>query len=136
MKNNYQKEVQMKLTKNLLDTIILQYLRSQPMHGYQLLARIRKDYGVYFGPSTIYPLLGALEKKGHLKSTWNMDDERPKKTYSLTNEGQAILDFTENSLTLICKSITKENRNIQMNVAVGISANTQKPNIHMGFVAK
>ncbi len=31
-----------------------------------------KTYGVYFGPSTIYPLLALLEKKGYVKSVWNM----------------------------------------------------------------
>ena len=58
-----QKEVQTKLTKNLLDMIILQHLDQKSMHGYQLILTIRKDFGVYFGPSTIYPLLGLLEKK-------------------------------------------------------------------------
>jgi hypothetical protein len=37
--------------------------KHQPMHGYQIITKIRKTFGVYFGPSTIYPLLGALEKK-------------------------------------------------------------------------
>ena len=62
MKNNYQKEVQTKLTKGLLDMIILQHLDQQSMHGYRLITKIRKNFGVYFVPSSIYPLLGLLEK--------------------------------------------------------------------------
>ena len=102
---NTQKEVQTKLAKGLLDLIILQFLSSQPMHGYQVITKIRKTFGVYFGPSTIYPLLATLEKKGFVNSQWNMSNERPRKIYKLTTEGQNILNFTENSLNLICQKI-------------------------------
>jgi DNA-binding PadR family transcriptional regulator len=96
--------------------IILQYLDQQPMHGYQIITRIRKGFGIYFGPSTVYPLLGTLEKKGYVKSTWNMDAERPRKVYQLTTEGEAVLNFTEGSLNLICKTLTTENR-VKMEMA-------------------
>jgi DNA-binding PadR family transcriptional regulator len=105
MNNNYQKEVQTKLTKGLLDTIILQYLDQESMHGYQLITKIRKGFGVSFGASTMYPLLGLLEKKGYVKSAWNMDSERPRKVYSLTNEGKNVLSFSESSLNLMCKNM-------------------------------
>jgi PadR family transcriptional regulator PadR len=110
MINNHPKEIQTKLTKGLLDMIILQFLEQQPMHGYQVITKIRKSFGVYFGPSTIYPLLNSLEKKGYVKSQWNMDTERPRKVYSLTHEGEAALNFTEGSLNLICKIISPENK--------------------------
>ncbi len=110
MVKNFQKEIQTKLTKGLLDMIILQFLKQSPMHGYQIITRIRKDFGVYFGPSTIYPLLCALEKKGFLSSVWNMDTDRPRKIYELTENGRMVLNFTEGSLNRICKSITPENR--------------------------
>ena len=102
---NPQKEVQVKLMKGLLDLIVLQFLNTQPMHGYQIITKIRKSFGVYFGPSTIYPLLAQLEKKGYVNSQWNMNNERPRKTYNLTNEGQTMLNFTENSLNLLCQKI-------------------------------
>jgi len=110
MKNNYQKEVQTKLTKGLLDMIILQHLDQQSMHGYRLITKIRKNFGVYFGPSTIYPLLGLLEKKGYVKSSWNMDAERPRKVYMLTSEGRNVLSFTESSLNLICKNMVNNGK--------------------------
>ena len=102
---NPQKEVQVKLMKGLLDLIVLQFLSSQPMHGYQIITKIRKNFGVYFGPSTIYPLLATLEKKGYVNSEWNMHTERPRKIYKLTNEGETMLNFTENSLNLLCQRI-------------------------------
>jgi hypothetical protein len=39
-----------------------------------------------------------------------MNTERPRKVYSLTHEGKTILNFTEGSLTLICKTMSSENR--------------------------
>ena len=102
---NNSKEVQVKLMKGLLDLIILQFMSAQPMHGYQIITKIRKTFGVYFGPSTIYPLLNALEKKGYVKSEWNMSSERPRKVYRLTTEGQNLLNFTEDSLNFICRKI-------------------------------
>jgi PadR family transcriptional regulator, regulatory protein PadR len=104
-KASSQKEVSTKLMKSLLDLIILQFLSSEPMHGYQIITKIRKTFGVYFGPSTIYPLLGTLEKKGYINSSWNMDFERPRKVYNLTNDGQTRIDFTASSLNLICRKI-------------------------------
>jgi PadR family transcriptional regulator PadR len=103
-----QKEVSNKLMKGLLDLIILQFLGNQPMHGYQIITKIRKNYGVYFGPSTVYPLLNSLEKKGFVKGDWNMNFDRPRKIYSLTNGGQSMLDFTQDSLNLICRKLANQ----------------------------
>ena len=105
---NLQKEVQTKLTKGLLDLIVLQFLDSEPMHGYQIITKIRRGFGVYFGPSTVYPLLASLEKKGHVESKWNMKSERPRKVYELTSQGRNLLSFTENSLSLICKKMSMD----------------------------
>lgn len=105
--NNVQKEVQVKITKGLIDMIVLQLLKNEPMHGYQIITNIRKNFGVYLGPSTVYPMLGVLEKKGYLTSEWNMSSERPRKVYTLTADGQSILKFTEGSLNLICRNMTR-----------------------------
>jgi DNA-binding PadR family transcriptional regulator len=118
-KASSQKEVSTKLMKGLLDMIILQFLSSESMHGYQIITKIRKNFGVYFGPSTIYPLLGALEKKGYVSSTWNMDFERPRKIYSITTDGQSMLNFTEESLNLICRKITVVNPEPEVGIITG-----------------
>ena len=125
-----QKEVQVKLMKGLLDLIVLQFLSSQPMHGYQIITKIRKSFGVYFGPSTIYPLLATLEKKDYVHSEWNMKTERPRKIYKLTNEGQNLLNFTENSLNLICRKIsTPTNNNITVETTTQASLNSMMKKI-------
>ena len=106
--NPMHKEVQKKLTKSLLDLIILQMLENHPMHGYEILITIQKSFGVYCGASTIYPILNKMEKKKHVKYRWNMDTDRPKKIYELTTQGKSMLDLTASSLRSICKSITKD----------------------------
>ncbi len=116
-----QKEVSTKLMKGLLDLIILQFLSTEPMHGYQVITKIRKNYGVYFGPSTIYPLLSTLEKKGYVDSEWNMNYERPRKVYKLTNDGQNMLNFTEESLNLICRRLTAQNTGLTLHAATDTS---------------
>jgi PadR family transcriptional regulator PadR len=122
-----QKEVSTKLMKGLLDLIILQFLSTEPMHGYQVITKIRKSFGVYFGPSTIYPLLGTLEKKGFVKSEWNMNFDRPRKVYRLTNTGQNMLNFTEESLNLICRKIT-----LQPNAALALESSAQTVSLIAG----
>jgi len=102
-----QKEAQVKLTKGLLDMIVLQMLKNKPMHGYQIITNIRKNFGVYFGPSTVYPMLGGLEKRRYVQSKWDMSTERPRKVYSLTTDGENMLAFTEGSLNLICRTLTR-----------------------------
>lgn len=131
---NIQKEVQIKLAKGLLDLIVLQFLNTQPMHGYQIITKIRKNFGIYFGPSTIYPLLGNLEKKGYVNSEWNMASERPRKTYKLTTEGQTMLNFTENSLNLLCQKIGTS-VTPQLNIETG-SVQFQKKTRFMSNLAK
>jgi PadR family transcriptional regulator PadR len=125
-KASSQKEVSTKLMKGLLDLIILQFLDTEPMHGYQIITKIRKTFGVYFGPSTIYPLLGTLEKKGYIDSHWNMNFERPRKVYNLTNDGQSMLNYTEDSLNLICRKIATTNPEINQTNAAMI--NTKNKN--------
>ncbi len=104
-----EKNIQAKLTKGLLDLIILQLLENHPMHGYQIITTIRKNFGVYLGPSTVYPILNTMEKKSYITSDWNMDSERPRKIYKLTSNGKATLNYTACSLKTICKTITRDN---------------------------
>ena len=100
------REVQTKLMRGLLDLVILQFLKVEPMHGYRVITSIRRNFGVYFGPSTIYPLLGVLEEKGYVKSKWDLANDRPRKVYSLTPDGGNLLNGTEESLNHICRRLT------------------------------
>jgi PadR family transcriptional regulator PadR len=100
-----QKAVENRVVKGLLDIIVLRIVSSQPTHGYEIIQRIRRGFGIYVGPSTIYPLLNALEEEGYVKSEWNMDTERPRKLYAITTAGQALLTLSEKNLNFVCSRI-------------------------------
>jgi len=122
--NQKAREVQIKLMRGLLDLVVLQYLRAHPMHGYQIIASLRKNFGVYFGPSTIYPLLSTLEENGYIKSHWDLQNERPRKVYTITSQGLDLLACTEESLTHIY-------RKLSIGIGkIGINGN------HLGLIAK
>jgi PadR family transcriptional regulator PadR len=119
------REVQIKLMRGLLDLVILQFLKVEPMHGYSIITGIRRNFGVYFGPSTIYPLLGVLEEKGYIKSEWDLKNERPRKVYHITHDGDNLLNGTEESLTHICRRLSSIGLNrIPVN---GISCAPKQP---------
>ena len=126
-KANSQKEVSTKLMKGLLDLITLQLLSNKPMHGYEVITKIRKNFGINFGPSTIYPLLGTLEKKGYIDSNWNIDFERPRKVYSLTKNGQNMLDYTEGSLNIIRNKIANNTIEITQQTTDMIISKSKNP---------
>jgi DNA-binding PadR family transcriptional regulator len=104
-----EKNIQAKLTKGLLDLIILQLLENNPMHGYQIITTIRKNFGVLLGASTVYPLLNTMEKKKYITSEWNTNSDRPRKIYKLTSNGKATLNYTACSLMTICRTIGRDN---------------------------
>jgi len=110
------REIQMKLMRGLLDFVILQFLRNQPMHGYQVISTLRKSFGVYFGPSTIYPLLSTLEEKGYIKSKWDLEKDRPRKVYNLTPQGEDMLNYTKVSLNQIYMKLTNGINKPSLNV--------------------
>jgi len=118
------KEIQTKLMKGFLDFVILQFLKGQPMHGYQIIRTFRRNFGVYFGPSTIYPLLSFLEEKGYIKSQWNLEKGRPRKVYSLTPQGAGTLNSTQVSLGQLYKKL--------MNVDK-LPLNTARRHVHCVF---
>lgn len=109
------REVQMKLMRGLLDLVVMQFLRTHPMHGYQIITSLRKQFGVYFGPSTIYPLLSVMEENGYIKSHWDLENDRPRKVYCITTQGAELLSCTEDSLTHIYRKLSIGASNMSFN---------------------
>lgn len=112
------KKVDQGLTRGMMDLVVLGLLRTKSMHGYGIIQSIRKNFGVYFGPSTVYPFLKDLEKKGQIKSQWDMNHERPRKVYSITPKGDNFLNGAEQSLRTFCYRL----------VSMGVNAPSQSLN--------
>ena len=107
MNNQTIRKAEIKLVRGLLDLVVLGLLKENNLHGYGIITSIRKNFGVYFGPSTVYPLLGELEKKGTIKSEWDMTHDRPRKVYALTADGKSLLVGAEESLYQICNRLNE-----------------------------
>lgn len=76
-----------KLVRKNIEYILLRCLNEKAMHGYAIINQVRKDHGVYLGPSTVYPTLNQLEEQGLIKGLWDLTSVRPRKTYEITSEG-------------------------------------------------
>ena len=76
----------------MLPKIALEEISSAPTHGYALIQTVRRKYHVYFGCSTVFPMLNNLEKDGLVKSIWDLTHKRPRKVYSLTERGKVALE--------------------------------------------
>jgi DNA-binding PadR family transcriptional regulator len=91
MSASERKQIANKLTKDMLDPIVLgMALNEEKIHGYGIISKIRKEYNVYFGSSTIYPLLERLKEEGCLESNWEMKGERPRKVYTATPKAEIV----------------------------------------------
>ena len=101
------RKAEIKLVRGLLDLVVLGLLKDKPIHGYGIITNIRQKFGVYFGPSTVYPMLNELEKSGAIKSEWDLTHDRPRKIYSLTSEGTTLLTGVEESLFQICSRLNE-----------------------------
>lgn len=116
------KEFKQTVIKALLPHIILMQAEKQSLHGWAVMKHIRKVHGVYFGPSTIYPMLNDLENKGLLQSQWiypaidhkpgrphlpkqPIGNDRPRKIYAITNKGRILLGQNITVLALVNKMI-------------------------------
>ena len=84
-------------------------LLQRPQYGYSLLETLSKA-GIEVDTNTLYPLLRRLEKQGLLHSEWNTEEARPRKFYTVSEDGQQLLAKLLNewrSLNLALESIAQ-----------------------------
>lgn len=83
------------ILKGLLDTLVMEVLRTGPNYGFGIRERLDALLGADAGlvkEATLYPLLHRLERNGHLASHHEPGDRgSPRKYYRLTPEGEAFL---------------------------------------------
>lgn len=82
------------LLKGLAELALLSVLKSRPHYGLEILDRLRAEAGLGLAEGTIYPLLHRLERAGHTRAEWRIEQEgaRPRKYYALTDQGRAELE--------------------------------------------
>ncbi len=82
------------LPQGTLDLLILRTLVLEPQHGWAISQRIQQISGdvLQVQQGSLYPALHRLERRGWIKSTWDVsDNNRKAKYYHLTAAGRKQL---------------------------------------------
>jgi len=76
-----------------IKALILGTLQAEPLHGYEIVRRIRESGGAgRLSEGQIYPYLHQLEEAGMVTAEWQTDTgAAPRRVYQLTPEGKAEL---------------------------------------------
>jgi PadR family transcriptional regulator PadR len=80
--------------KGTLDMLALHTLTVQPMHGYAIVQHIRRltDDALCVEAGSLYPALERLEKKGWVRSRWEVSPTgRRARYYTITASGRKQL---------------------------------------------
>ncbi len=84
------------ITRRFLRPVVLLLLAESPIHGYELMGNL-KEFGfdrAGMDPSILYRLLRHIEREGLTESSLDDSGSGPaRKVYTLTPEGQEILDL-------------------------------------------
>ncbi|WP_339734592.1 PadR family transcriptional regulator [uncultured Sunxiuqinia sp.] len=86
--------------------IVLLTLSSSDSYGYEIVQNVKRisDGSIKWKEASIYPVLKKLEKEGLIRSYWKVEDkERPRKYYTILDEGKKQLVIQLAELKLINK---------------------------------
>lgn len=103
----YKKNVQEMRRGTLLMAVLSQL--PEKKYGYQLLKDMNSS-GFTISQDTLYPLLRRLENQELLQSEWIIDTSRPRKYYSINENGIQMLESLKEEWvkqTVILKEILK-----------------------------
>ncbi len=62
-------------------------------------------HGYRLSPGTIYPLLHEMERKGLLKSHWEVREGKRVRVYEITAEGRKMLEEGKRKVEELCKEL-------------------------------
>jgi DNA-binding PadR family transcriptional regulator len=82
--------------KGDLKYVILDLIKDQPSHGYEVMRALEGRFRGFYSPSpgSVYPTLQMLEDLGYVTST----QRDGKKVYEITDEGRRFLDENSRSV--------------------------------------
>jgi DNA-binding PadR family transcriptional regulator len=93
--------------RDFLALHILHHASEEPVTGSFLMKELEK-HGYHISPGTIYPLLHELERKGLLKSRWEVRGGRRVRAYEITGIGRKTLDEGKERLKELCLEVLEE----------------------------
>jgi DNA-binding PadR family transcriptional regulator len=101
------------MNRGFLQVLVLVLLEKN-MYGYSMAKQL-ENKGYEVEENTLYPLLRRLEKKGLIKSKWDVSKDRPRKFYVITKDGRAVrcqlLKIWQQQNDIL-NHLLKENKNV------------------------
>jgi PadR family transcriptional regulator PadR len=101
------------MNRGFLQVLVLVLLEKN-MYGYSMIKQL-ENKGYEVEENTLYPLLRRLEKKGLIKSKWDVSKDRPRKFYVITKDGRAVrcqlLKIWQQQNDIL-NHLLKENKNV------------------------
>ena len=108
--NDYFDNWTIQLRKGLLEIGILSALKGRERYGYDLVKSLVEVPGLGVTEGTVYPLLSRLRKHGWIDARLVESSEGPaRKYYTLTPEGQRVMETWKRIWMSCSKSIEGEN---------------------------
>jgi PadR family transcriptional regulator PadR len=114
MTNESFENVILELRRGVIVLAVLSQL-DEEQYGYSLINRL-KEYGLEIDQGTLYPLLRRLESQGLLQSNWRIEADRPRRYYTLSNEGRDLLPRLKEEwegIVSMMGAMLKEERKVQ-----------------------
>lgn len=91
--------------RGLEKPIILWLLFHKPRHGYEIIVEFKRLTGRKLKPSIVYPFLHKLEMEGFASGQWVLKGKRRIRHYSLTKNGEELLQKVREIFTQPIKEI-------------------------------
>ena len=85
----YSEKLVQELRRGTVVLAVLSQLHT-PHYGYSLRQDLA-DSGFDINEGTLYPLMRRLEDQGLLRSEWDVSENRPRRYYVLSEEGEEVL---------------------------------------------
>lgn len=77
----------------------------EPQYGYSLIEALAAK-GLAIEQNTLYPLMRRLEKMELLDSTWQLEENRPRRYYQINEQGRTFRDNLITEWREITKAMT------------------------------
>lgn len=97
--------VVLELRRGVLILGVLSQLHEKE-YGYVLLVKLKESH-FEIEAGTLYPLLRRLEKQGLLESSWQLIDNRPRRYYQMSAQGQMFYMKLKEEYSSLHETISK-----------------------------
>src|SRR5271169_2810312 len=91
MSEPYRKEIVQHIIRSLLEIQLVRIVQTKPTWGYQIKKQVEANFDMKLRHGDLYPALNTLEQKGLLESIMQPKGKRPRKVYTITENGRTYL---------------------------------------------